>query len=106
MTRQDSTDRPLLRVIDVLDHPHGGRILRTRLAGDSVPALKELKGARFRATSPEGTGERLVHVLGFPITGGKPSDRRLRETGRIDLHVEETGDGAPIDLQWELRPTR
>jgi hypothetical protein len=98
-------DKPLLLVIDALDHPHGGRILRTRLAGDAVPSLGNLKGARFRARSPEGA-ERLVRVLGFPLTGGKPSSQRIRETGRVDLHVEETGEGAPVDLQWELHPAR
>jgi hypothetical protein len=98
-------DKPLLRVIDALDHPHGGRILRTRLAGDAVPALGELKGARFRARSPEGD-ERSIRVLGFPITGGKPSSRRIRETGRVDLHVEEAGEGVSVGLQWELIPAR
>jgi hypothetical protein len=96
-------EKPLLRVIDALDHPHGGTILRTRLAGDSVPSLGDLKGANFQARSPEGV-ERTVRVLGFPITGGKPSNKRIRESGRVDLHVEETGEGAPIDLQWELHP--
>ena len=98
-------DKPLLRVIDALDHPHGGRILRTRLAGDTVPSLGDLRGAHFLAKSPAGA-ERRVKVLGFPITGGKPSNKRIRESGRVDLHVEETGDGAPIDLQWELYSAR
>lgn len=98
-------DKPLLRVIDALNHPHGGRILRTRLAGDVVPALGDLKGARFRARSPEGT-ERSIRVLGFPITGGKASSRRIRESGRVDLHVEESGEGVPVGLQWELFPAR
>jgi len=98
-------EKPLLRVIDAIDHPHGGKILRTRLAGDSVPSLGDLKGASFRARSPGGS-ERTVRVLGFPITGGKPSNQRIRETGRIDLHVEELGEGAPVDLKWELRPAQ
>jgi hypothetical protein len=43
-------------------------------------------------------------VLGFALTGGKTSDARFNETRRLDLHVEETGDGPPISLQWILSP--
>ena len=102
---QSNSGKPLLRVIDALDHPHGGKILRTRVAGETFPAPGDLKGKRFRAASPAGD-ERTILVLGFPVTGGKLSTRRIRETGRVDLHIEETGEGAPVDLRWELYPTR
>jgi hypothetical protein len=93
----------VLKVIDALDHPHGGRILRVRLSGGEAPSLRSLNGATLRAVSPDGK-ERKVKVLGFPVSGGKASDRRLRETGRIDLLVEPEGEGPPVTIRWELHP--
>jgi len=91
-------------VIDALDHPHGGRILRVRADGESRPSVRKLKGARFRAVSPEGV-ERSVRVLDFAVFGGKPSDERLRRTGRVDLRVEELDTGPSVSLTWRLHPT-
>jgi hypothetical protein len=91
-----------LRVIDALDHPHGGRILRLRLAEGDPPTAKGLKGATLVATGPRGE-ERTVRVLGFPVFYGKVSDARIRETGRIDVHVEEEGEGIPVSLTWSVR---
>ena len=36
--------------------------------------------------------------------GGRPSDERIRRTGRIDVQVRPEGDphDAPIGLQWEV----
>lgn len=93
----------VLRVVDVLDHPHGGRIARVRVQEGSMPGVKFLRDATFLATGPDGR-ERRVKVLGFAVTGGKVSDTRLRQTGRVDLHVEEEGDGPSIDLTWRLTP--
>lgn len=93
----------LLRVIDILDHPHGGRIARLRLERGSMPSTSDLKGARLRAIGPRGT-ERTLSVLGFSVTGGKVSDRRLKRTGRVDLHVNEEGDGPPVGLRWAVIP--
>lgn len=104
MTTKPTTDRAggtILKVIDALDHPHGGRILRVRLDEGAPPTRRALKGARLRAVGPEGE-ERDVQVLGFAVTGGKVSDRRLRQAGRVDLHVEEVGAGPPVSLQWRL----
>jgi len=90
------------RVLDAMDAPHSGRILRLRLQSGEAPSIKSLKGAEMRATSPEGD-ECSFRVLGFAVFGGKPSNERLARTGRIDLHVEE-GDGGPIGLRWEVSP--
>ncbi len=95
--------RTEFRVIDALDHPHSGRILRVRLHQGEAPSIRSLKGTTLRAESPRGE-QRSVTVRGFALTGGKTSDARLHETGRLDLHVEETGDGPPIGLQWILSP--
>jgi hypothetical protein len=92
-----------LKVIDALDHPHGGRILRLRLLEGGAPTVKGLRGATLLAEGPRGE-ERQVKVLGFPVTGGKISDGRIRDTGRVDIHVEEEGEGDPIDLTWVVRP--
>ena len=98
MTRQ-----PTFRVLDALDAPHGGRILRLRLEAGEPPTIGDLKGARLEAVSSDGTS-RTLRVCGFSITGGCPSDDRLARTGRIDLHVEDEGDGPPVSLRWKVRP--
>jgi hypothetical protein len=90
-------------VIDALDAPHGdGRVLRLRVV-DGEPRVRKLRRARLVASSPDGTS-REVRVRGFPVFGGKPSDRRIRETGRVDVHVSDDGaTGAPpISRRWIL----
>lgn len=91
-----------LKVIDALDHPHGGRILRLRMLEGPAPSVRSLKGATLVASGPRGQ-ERRLKVLGFPVTGGKISDGRIKESGRLDLLVEEEGEGVPIDLAWTIR---
>ena len=89
------------RVLDAMDSPHFGRILRLRLQSGEAPSVKSLKGSEMRAVSPDGNECRFT-VLGFAVFGGKPSNDRLARTGRIDLHIEEQA-GGPIGLQWEVR---
>lgn len=96
-----SLEQTALKVVDALDHPHGGRILRLRLLEGSPPTIRALKGAQLQALGPRGD-VRTFRVLGFPLTGGKMSDARIRETGRVDLHVEEEGEGVPISLTWTV----
>lgn len=93
---------PVLRVVDALDHPHGNRILRTRLIGGSPPTVKRLRGARLEAHGPHGQIVELL-VIGFPLFGGTPSDARIRESGRVDLLVEGGTDSGEVDRVWELR---
>lgn len=90
-----------LRVIDALDHPHGHRILRTRIVEGPTPSARKLKGATLHASGPEGRSGNL-RVLGFPVFGGKPSDERIEESGRIDLVVEGDGEAAAVSRTWEL----
>ncbi len=97
-TSQGSTT---LKVIDALDHPHGNRILRTRLVRGAPPTLESLKGASLRAVGPEGN-EVSARVLGFPLFGGTQSTRRIRETGRVDLLVS-SAPGTPIERFWEIK---
>lgn len=104
MKEDTRTPGETLEVIDALDHPHGGRILRIRATGENPPRLGSLERASLRAISPEGS-ERTARVLGFPLTGGKASDARFRETKRLDLMVEEAGTGPHISVGWRLYPT-
>ena len=97
------TRQPTFRVLDALEAPHGGRILRLRLEAGEPPSIGDLKGARLKAVSSDGDSC-TVRVRGFALTGGRPSDDRLARTGRIDLHIEEEGDGPPVGLRWEVRP--
>ena len=90
------------RVLDALDAPHGGRILRLRLQSGEAPPVKALKGARMRAVSPDGDDERSIRIKGFAVMGGRPSDDRLARTGRVDVHVEEDDADQPVSLKWRV----
>lgn len=93
----------MFRVLDAMDAPHTGRILRLRVQSGEAPSIRSLKGSELVAVSPTGA-ERRVRVLGFAVFGGKPSDDRLTRTGRVDVHVEELGEGDPVGLRWEVTP--
>jgi len=82
--------------------PHGGRILRLRLDAGAAPSIRELKGARVRATSPDGTTEVEVRIDGFAVFGGRPSDKRLARTGRVDVHVTQDAGTDPVSACWEV----
>lgn len=92
------------RVLDAMDAPHGGRILRLRLQGGEPPSVRSLKGSRMKAVSPDGEAERTFRIDGFALFGGRPSDARLARTGRLDVHVTDESDGTrPVGLGWEVR---
>ena len=93
----------MFRVLDAMDAPHSGRILRLRLQSGEAPSIRSLKGSELVATSPSGQ-RRSVRVRGFALFGGQPSDDRLARTGRIDVHVDEIGGGDPVGLRWEVTP--
>lgn len=93
----------VFRVLDAIDAPHGGRILRLRIQSGEAPAVRDLKGARLKGVSPDGR-EAHARVSGFAVLGGKPTDERLRRTGRIDVRVADEGSEEPISLRWEVTP--
>jgi hypothetical protein len=97
----DSSGGTTLKVIDAFDHPHGDRILRTRVVRGTPPTIKRLKGATLRAVGPEGR-QVNVRILGFPMFGGSPSTERIRQSGRVDLVVRPDANSQPIDRTWEL----
>lgn len=96
---------PVFRVIDALDAPHGGRILRLQLQDGPPPRVRDLRGSRLTATAPDGTRQ-SVTVTGFAAFGGRVSNRRLAKTGRVDVHVrEDASDTEPVSIKWLLAPS-
>jgi hypothetical protein len=101
MATRTATGRGVVfRVLDAMDAPHSGRILRLRLQAGEAPSVRALRGARLTARSPDGR-TCTAKVTRFALVGGKPSDERLARTGRVDVEVEETEGQGPIGLQWE-----
>ena len=100
---QRQGQKQVFLVIDAMDAPHRGRVVRLRLKGGHPPTLKDLKGALLQARSPKGEEENL-RVLGFFLPGGRPSDARLSRTGRVDLLVELEGavNRPTVSAQWEI----
>jgi hypothetical protein len=101
-----ATEKPrakrVFSVIDAMDAPHKGRILRLRLKEGEPPTIRQLRGARLVARSPGGVEERLKS-LGFAVFGGRPTDARLSRTGRVDLVVDgEDGAHPRVSVQWEV----
>ena len=103
MPAQKQEQNPAFLVIDAMDAPHQGRIIRLRLQGGHPPACRELKGSTLLARSPDGDEEALT-VLGFFLPGGRPSDARLSRTGRLDLVVgmEEGKNRPTVSARWEV----
>ena len=92
----------VFRVLDAMDAPHTGRILRLRLQSGEAPRVKWLRGRRLVATGPGGR-HTAVRVIGFALFGGKPTNDRLARTGRVDVQVLEEGGDGPVGIGWELR---
>lgn len=95
--------RMVFRVIDAMDLPHTGRMIRLRLQTGHPLPIRQIRGGRFLATSPSGEVETL-QVMGFATVGGRPSDGRFTRTGRLDLLVTlEDGDARPrVTTRWEV----
>lgn len=106
MASQETAESTAFRVVDALDAPHGGRILRLRLQSGEAPRVRSLKGARLRAVSPDGESEATVQVRGFAVFGGRPSDERLARTGRVDVHVTQEEGDEPVSLRWTVTGPR
>jgi hypothetical protein len=94
----------VFRVIDALDAPHGGSILRLRLLEGDPPSIKDIKGSTLTGRAPDGSTAD-VRVTGFAVFGGKASDERFKSTGRIDVHVEDPatrGATTPVTRTWTV----
>lgn len=102
MSPQNTATQVVFRVIEAMEGPHRGQILRLRVAKGEVPSVKDLRGARLIARSPGGDRVSLK-VTDFSHIGGKPSDNRLQRTGRVDLVVEPEGKGnPPVARLWDV----
>lgn len=101
MSSDKQTGAPEFRVIDALDAPHFGQILKLRLVSGRTPALREIKGSLFKARSPSGQ-ETTVRVVGFSLIGGKTSQARFARTGRIDVVAMGENGAQPVSLRWTL----
>jgi hypothetical protein len=103
MSKQEKGSQSVFQVIDAMDGPYRGRILRLRLLKGQAPTIRQLKGSRLLARSPQGD-EQILRVLGFALMGGRPSDARISRTGRVDLLVDSEGNGAPArtSTRWEV----
>ena len=94
--------KTVFRVLDSMDAPHGGRILKLRFESGDTTTTREISGATLLLTSPDGDASCTVRVEGFAVFGGRPSDDRLRRTGRVDVHVTEVeGDSGAIGATWQ-----
>ena len=93
--------KSVFSVIDALDHPHGGRILRLRLRKGEAPAVKELRGGTLIARDEEGDEEKRLSVAGFALFGGRVTDARLARSGRVDVHVRDAAADA-VGVGWTL----
>jgi len=95
--------KAVFRVLDAMNGPHGGRLLKLRFQSGEAPRTRDLKGATFRADSPDGQKSCRIRVDGFALFGGRPSDDRIHRTGRVDVHISAVdGDVGAIDLKWEV----
>jgi len=96
----------LLSVVDAMDSPHGGRILRLHQVSGDPLTVQALRGARLCARSPEGH-ERTFRIDHFALFGGAPSNARLARSGRVDVAIIEdpAAPGTPeIGLRWQVEP--
>jgi len=93
--------KAIFRVLDSMDAPHGGKLLKLRFESGDTPGTREIKGATFLLASPDGKASCTVRVEAFALFGGRPSDDRLRRTGRVDVHVSEVeGNADNIGPKW------
>ena len=105
MTSVTQEHKAVFRVLDVLDAPHtgSGRLLKLRLRAGEALTTRELRGAILRADSPDGRMSCRIRVAGFALFGGRPSDDRIRRTGRVDIHVWPVeGDAEAIGVRWKV----
>lgn len=103
MAGNNEIHKATFKILDAMDQPHGGRVLKLRFQAGETPSLSELRAAHMRARAPGGEPTCTVCMESFALFGGKPSDDRLARTGRIDVHVTPVeGDYHAIGAKWEL----
>jgi hypothetical protein len=100
--KNDAPSAPFeFRVSDVVDVPLRGIMLRLRVV-DGAPALSDLAvGKALELRAPDGT-VRQVRIAAHPVTGGKPSQKRLDSTREFDVLLAGDGaaDATPVEIGW------
>ncbi len=90
------------RVSDAVDVPHRGFLLRLRLM-EGTPSIQDFRPGRYlRLRSPDGE-ERLVRVMDYSVTGGRPSQARLERTRELDVVISQEDahrGGRSIKIGW------
>lgn len=103
MAGNSEIHKATFKILDVMDQPHGGRVLKLRLQAGETPSLSDLRRAHMQARAPGGELTCTVRIESFALFGGKPSDDRFARTGRIDVHVSPVEGGYDaIGPKWEL----
>lgn len=74
-----------MRVLDVMEHPHGGWVIRLRVANGEPPTMSVLRSDGLSVEVADGTTHHFK-VDAFPLMGGKASDARIKSTGRVDVY--------------------
>lgn len=90
--RSPSVESPL-RVLDVMEHPHGGWLIRLRVENGEPPTTSDLRSDGLSLEVADGSAHHF-NVGAFPLMGGDASDARIKSTGRVDVHGE-WADGEP-----------
>ena len=102
MSPASRSHKTVFKVLDVLDAPHGGRLLKLRLQSGETPTIRELRGARMRAQSPDGETTCACAIESFALFGGRSPDERLARTGRVDVVIASGEEEDQIGLTWHL----
>jgi hypothetical protein len=102
MSAASRSHKTVFKVLDAMDAPHGGRLLKLRLQSGDTPTVRELRGARMQAQSPDGDTTCTFAIESIALFGGRAHDERLARTGRIDVHIEGGSDADQISLTWQV----
>jgi hypothetical protein len=90
------------RVSDAVHVPLRGHMLRLRLT-DGTPSMDDLAvGQVLRLRSPAGE-TRDVPIVAHSVTGGNPTQKRLEQTGELDVIVSgelAEANGDPVEIGW------
>lgn len=102
MSSAPRSHKTVFKVLDAMDAPHGGRLLKLRLQSGETPTIRELRGARMQAQSPDGALTCTCEIENFALFGGRSPDERLARTGRVDVHIAGGEEVDQITLTWRL----
>jgi hypothetical protein len=100
MSVASRSHKTVFKVLDAMDAPHGGRLLKLRLQSGDTPTVRELRGARMQAKSPDGEKTCTFSIDSVALFGGRAPDERLARSGRIDVQIKDGRDTGMVGLTW------